>query len=268
MKMAAIVALIICAINIELAHGGDAPTAVRSPVVVELFTAEGCSSCPPADAFLVQLDASQPIAGAQLIVLSEHMDYWDGQGWPDPFASSALTGRQRSYVHALGLREAYTPQFIVDGVIELRLKDRQQIAQIFQKAAVAPKIPVNIAAVEVVPGTPANLSGRIEADGDSVQHRADVYMGLALDQVESKVLRGENRGHTLTHVAVIESLTKIGSLPPGQRFSQDFRVPLKPGMDPDNLRIIVFVQEPGYGRVVGAAMRRTALEHSTAQSRN
>lgn len=93
-------------------------------------------------------------------------------------------------------------------------------------------------------------------------------MGLALDHVVSQVLRGENRGRTLTHVAVVESLTKIGSVEPGQMFGQDVRVPLKAGTDPANLRMVIFVQEPGYGRVIGAAMQRTALEHSTAQLRN
>jgi hypothetical protein len=259
MKLIAIVCLILGGTSIEIAHSGDAQAVAPAPVLIELFTAEGCSSCPPADAFVVKLDSSQPISGAQLIVLSEHMDYWDQQGWADPFASAALTARQRGYVHALGLHEAYTPQLIVDGVTELRLQDRQQVVPILQKAATDPKIPVSIVAVKVESGTPATLSGRVEVNGNSVQHKADIYLGLALDHVLSKVLRGENRGQTLTHVAVLENLTKIGSLAPGQMFSQDIRVPLKPGMDPTNVRMVIFAQEPGYGRVIGAAMQR--IEH-------
>jgi hypothetical protein len=268
MKLIAIVCLILGGTSIELAHSGDAPAVVPSPVLVELFTSEGCSSCPPADAFVVQLDSSQPIAGAQLIVLSEHMDYWDQQGWADPYASAALTARQRGYVHALGMHEAYTPQIIVDGTTELRLQDRQQIVPILQKAATDLKIPVSIAAVKVESGAPANLDGRVEVNGNTVQRKADIYLGLALDHVLSKVLRGENRGRTLTHVAVVESLTKIGSLAPGQMFNQEIRVPLKPGIDPANVRMVIFVQEPGYGRVIGAAMQRMTLEHATAQSRD
>lgn len=259
MKIIAIACLLLGGTGIENAHSGDAPAVPPSPVLVELFTSEGCSSCPPADAFVVKLDASQPIAGAQLIVLSEHMDYWDSQGWADPYASAALTARQRGYVHALGLHEAYTPQLIIDGVTELRLQERQQVVPILQKAAAAPKIPVSIAGVTVESGAPATLVGRVEVNGSSVQHKTDIYLGLALDHVTSQVLRGENRGQTLTHVAVVESLSKIGSLSPGQTFSQEIRVPLKPGMDPANVRTVIFAQEPGYGRVIGAAMQR--IEH-------
>jgi hypothetical protein len=228
-----------------------------SPVLIELFTSEGCSSCPPADAFLGQLDASQPLPGAQLIVLSEHVDYWNHEGWLDPFSSASLTERQRGYVRALRLREAYTPQFIVDGAAEMRLSERQKITQVLKDAATSPKIPVAIAALEVQSGTPTLVTGRVTAEGVEGQ-KGDVYLGLALDHFESTVLRGENRGRQLSHVAVLLDLVKLGPLPVGAKFSQDFHVPLKAGIDPGNVRIIAFVQEAGQGKVVGAALQRTS----------
>jgi hypothetical protein len=228
-----------------------------SPVLVELFTAEGCSSCPPADGFLRQLDAAQPIPGADLIVLGEHVDYWDSQGWPDPFSSAAFTARQRDYERALKVREPFTPQFIVDGSAEMRLSERQKIPQILKAAASAPKIPVTIESLAVEPGSPGTVTGRIGIDASTLRQRSDVYVALALDHFESKVLRGENRGQTLSHVAVLVNLVKLGALGPRESWNQEFRVPIKAGIDPSNLRVIGFVQESDYGKVVGAAVRRT-----------
>jgi hypothetical protein len=261
MIRAAAVVMMVCA-ALPSAHAAD-----TAPVLIELFTAEGCSSCPPADAFLLKLDAAQPVAGAQLIVLSEHVDYWDHQGWPDPFSSKLFTERQADYVRALGLHEAYTPQFVVDGTNELRLSNRQQIAPLLEKAAAARKIPVTISALKVQAGNPATVSGRIEADGSLAQHKAEVYLALALDHVQSKVLRGENRGETLTHVGVLEDLAKIGELSPGQKLAQDFHANLKAAFDPNDVRVVVFLQEPGHGKVVGAALQKTVIERASAQSR-
>jgi hypothetical protein len=222
-------------------------------ILVELFTSEGCSSCPPADALLQKMDASQPVPGAQLIVLSEHVDYWDHDGWKDPNSSPALTQRQEDYVHALRLDTAYTPQIIVDGTGLLRPGDAQQFIKLFQGAAATPKIPVRIGDVNVDAGV---LHARIEAEGSSDKRNADVYVAVALDHVESQVLHGENGGRHLTHVAVVVQLTKIGKLQKGKSFDETIHLKLKPGTDPKNLRIVAFVQEPGPGRLLGAALRR------------
>lgn len=232
----------------------DASESVSSPVLVELFTAEGCSSCPPADALLLQMDAHQPVPGAQLIVLSEHVDYWN-DSWPDPFASAQLTARQADYVHALKRPSPYTPQFIVDGTSELHLNDPQEIDRIFHNAAASPKIPVSVASIRLESGTPAHLSGVIEVDATSEQHRADVYLAIAIDRIQTKVLRGENRGKTLAHVAVVEYLSKMSGLKPGEKFNRAFRVPMEHGLDSSNARLIVFVQEAGNGKVVGATLQ-------------
>lgn len=225
------------------------------PVLVELFTSEGCSTCPPADLMLEQMD-KQPIPGTQLIVLSEHVDYWDHDGWKDPYSSSSSTERQNEYVRAFGLKTAYTPQIFIDGASELHLNDPQQANQVFRKALSAAKIAVRITSLAVETTTSTVVRGRIEVDENSEKHRADVYVVTALNHAESQVLRGENGGKHLAHVAVVQEMKRIARLEKGKILAQDFELKLKPGTDPGNLRIVALVQESGPGRVLGAALRK------------
>jgi len=164
MKLVTLVAAMACLVSAELSLRADAQNALV-PILVELFTSEGCSSCPPADAWLQHLDASQPIPGVLAIVLSEHVDYWNHDGWKDPYSSSLFTDRQSAYVRALGLSSPYTPQVIVDGKSELRLNDLQQISQVFKDAAKSPQIHVSIGTIRIEGNTPAILRAHIEADG-------------------------------------------------------------------------------------------------------
>jgi hypothetical protein len=205
------------------------------------------------------LDAAQPVAGAQLIVLSEHVTYWDHDGWKDPNSSALLTDRQGSYESALGGTLA-TPQIIVDGTEQLRLQQPpQQIRDFLQKAAAAPKVAVRIGELTLDPANPTLLRARIEADANSDKHNADIYVAIAFDHVDSQVLHGENGGKHLVHIAVVQDLIKVGKLPKGKTFAQDVQLKLKPGRDPKNLRLVAFVQESGPGRVLGAALRKPAI---------
>jgi hypothetical protein len=205
------------------------------------------------------MDTSPPGAGAQFIVLSEHVDYWDHDGWKDPNSSAALTERQTAYVRALGLKTPYTPQIIVDGTKEARANNPQQLNQVLHEATATPKVPVRIGEVSVDARNPAVLRVLIEVDGESDKHNADVYVAVALDRVESQVLHGENGGRHLTHVAVVLELKKIGKLSKGKSFAETVQLKLKPGTDPKNVRIVAFVQEPGPGRLLGAALRKPAI---------
>jgi len=206
---------------------------------------------------LEKLDTYQPIPGAQLVVLSEHVNYWDHDGWKDPNSSQALTDRQSSYESALGEETSFTPQIIIDGTQQMRLDERQeQIIRQFQKAAADPKLTVRISELAIDGANPPTLHAHIETDRNSGKHNAEVYVAIALNRVESQVLRGENGGKHLVHVAVVQELTRAGKLLKGKIFAQDVSVRLKPGTDLKNVRIVAFVQESGPGKVVGAAMRK------------
>jgi len=234
-------------------RGQQASVASPVPVLIELFTSEGCSSCPPADAYVEMLDKSQPLPGASVIVLSEHVDYWDHDGWKDPYSSHSLTDRQSDYERALGLPTAYTPQIIVDGAAVLK-GDAQQFKAIYASAEQEAMIPVRIDSASVDSQSPPALRAHISVDGAGVKHNAEVFVAIALDHAESQITAGENSGKRLSYVSVVEELRRIGKLQKGRDFSQNVELALKPGIDPHNLRLISFVQQSGPGRVLGAAV--------------
>ena len=227
----------------------------RTPVLVELFTSEGCSSCPPADALLSKLDR-QPVAGAELVVLSEHVDYWNDLGWMDPYSAHFYSERQSTYAGRLGLDTVYTPQMVVDGTSEFVGSNSRSANEAFVKALGVAKIPVRVSSITFEPTKV--LQARVETGAlpESFGSReAEVYVAVALDRAESQVSRGENDGRTLEHTAVVRNLLKIGTLRKGQTFSRDVQLKLETGTDPRNLRLIAFLQEPHQGRIVGAAMQ-------------
>ena len=234
-------------------HGADAGSNVRIPVLVELFTSEGCSSCPPADRFLEMLDG-QPIPGAEMIVLSEHVDYWNHIGWKDPYSASFYSQRQGAYAKRFGLDSVYTPQMVVDGTSEFVGSSSGEADKAFRKALSAPKLPLRLSAISADASNilRAHLeTGALDSSFGSGQ--ADVYVAIALNRAESQVSAGENSGHRLAHVSVVKSFTKIGTLKQGQVLTQDVHLTLEAGSDARKLRLIAFVQEPGQGRVFGAA---------------
>jgi hypothetical protein len=218
----------------------------RVPVLAELFTSEGCSSCPPADALLMKLDKMQPVAGAQIIVLSEHVDYWNYLGWSDPYSSAQFTQRQGMYTHAL-MAESYTPQIVIDGRWEVLGSDERAVQSAVSKAAARPKT-----AVRIVSATRDGKEAVITVAIGAASAKADVWAAVADDRDQSGVRRGENKGRTLDHVAVVRSLGKVGGVTKAVGFEKTFRVPL--AAQTEGMRVVVFVAESG-GPVLGAAMQ-------------
>jgi hypothetical protein len=238
----------VTALLLALASGSSlGQSAVAKPVLVELFTSEGCSSCPPADALLRTLDSTQPVAGVQLIVLGEHVDYWDDLGWKDTYSAHAFTPRQQAYAERLRLASPYTPQMVVDGNFQFLGSDRELANQAFEKARDLPKVAVRISAIRIENG---NLLARIETGPLPAQ--ADVFVALALDHAQSQVLRGENGGHRLEHVAVVRTLRRVGTSSKGQAFSRDVSLTVNSPGTPYHL--VAFVQESNQGRILGAAV--------------
>jgi hypothetical protein len=224
-------------------------------VLVELFTSEGCSSCPPADRLLVELDERQPVADVEIIALGEHVDYWDGLGWRDSFSSAEATGRQQKYSRHFGQNRVYTPQMVVDGVEEFVGSDKRQAQQAIQRAASRAKAQLRI--------EPDSSAGDAHAARwmifvDSLPPKAprnvDVYVAITESGLANQVSRGENRGRTLKHTSVVRVLQKIGEFDnsPGARFEHGVELPLDSAWKRENLRIAAFVQEPAVGRVMGA----------------
>ncbi len=227
---------------------GDADQ--RQPVLVELFTSEGCSSCPPADALLARLDATQFVAGAEAIVLSEHVTYWNDLGWRDPFSMDAMTERQRQYASRFGLDSVYTPQAVIDGTTDVVGSDSTALSRAVARAAVKPKAELVIEnaqwtgdAIHFTVRSAARFQGRLMA-------------ALAEDETHSSVARGENAGRTLHHVAVVRVLQTMseggadGRLLTLQLPTQGSSIGQNAG-----LRMVVFLADHTSGRILAVAER-------------
>jgi len=232
----------------------------RTPVLVELFTSEGCSSCPPADRFLEKLDR-QPVTGAEMIVLSEHVDYWNHIGWRDPYSDHLYSERQSLYGKRFGLDSVYTPQMVVDGSIEFVGSNPGFADKAFAKALAIHKIPVHLSLISVDQSSGIHVHLDTEALEPSFgAPEAEVQIAVALSRAETQVSSGENAGHKLAHVSVVRSLTKVGVLKRGRSLSQDVHLNLGPLSESRDLRLIAFVQEPQQGRVLGAALLPVSLD--------
>jgi hypothetical protein len=225
-------------------------------VLIELFTSEGCSSCPPADALLERLDRSQPVHGAELIVLSEHVDYWNDIGWRDRFSSHEYSERQSAYADRFGLRSIYTPQMVVDGQIEFVGSDERRAIQAIESETQVEKIPVILSSIRLHGNN--MITAHVEAGpqaSPTAAKSASILLAIADESDESQVSHGENAGRTLKHVAVLRNLVRVGTIDRTDRFSRDVTIHLS-NPNSRNTRVVAIVQETPAGRVWGAGWAR------------
>ncbi|WP_072052962.1 DUF1223 domain-containing protein [Hymenobacter terrenus] len=216
------------------------------PVVVELFTSEGCSSCPSADAALRELETSQSLAGVEVIALSQHVDYWNRLGWKDPFSSAVFTERQREYAKGFG-EGSYTPQAVVNGQYEFVGSRRGELDATVLKAAKAPRATV---------GVTRAANGALTVHVTSLPtgtNSAEVLLVLTEAGLSSQVGRGENSGRLLRHAAVVRALRSLGPVAADGTFNATTSLALDGQWKSQNLRAVVLVQEKNSRHIVGAA---------------
>ncbi len=216
------------------------PTVDDMPVVVELFTSQGCSSCPPADAFLGKLSARHDI-----LPLAFHVNYWDYIGWKDPFASTAATERQDSYGHALGLNMVYTPQMVIGGTHDAVGSDEGSVTQAIETDASRPKLKLSVL-------RDAGGAYRVQIPAGTASGTATVWLALFDHAHKTPVARGENSGSTLTEYNIVREWRKIGEWN-GQ--ATEIALKLTPESDEYDA-CAVLVQEGGFGPIRGAASFR------------
>jgi hypothetical protein len=221
----------------------------RAPVLVELFTSEGCSSCPPADALLAKLDSLQPIPTAQVIILEEHVDYWDAQGWHDRFSSHQYTERQADYCFKLHASEPFTPQMIVDGTTQFVGNNAPQAVTAIQHAAQTTKLPLKISA-PVVDGRKVSASVSLQTPSDA-KPNTPVFAALVDSFDTTDVRDGENKGRQLNHSGVVRVLNRVGTIKDLNAGPVNFTFTAPSESKPAAMRVVVFAQLSGSGAILG-----------------
>jgi hypothetical protein len=243
----------VLAISVRLAPAADRPV----PVIVELFTSEGCSSCPAADRVLARLEQSQPVAGAQVVAVEEHVDYWNQLGWNDPFSSPQYRARQNDYAVAFKANNIYTPQMVVNGQSAFVGSDMSRAYHEIGAAAQSATTLVDL-------GTGPNahdpdlldLSVQVTNAKTAKWRDSNVYLAVTESGLTTFVPRGENSGRTLRHSSVVRSFGVIGRVNPqganGGQLVSTLRLPRD--WKRENLRAVVFVQERDTFRITGAGV--------------
>jgi hypothetical protein len=245
-KMSALAGVFIAAMSTGAARSAVPAT----PVIVELFTSEGCSSCPPADRLLSELIRTQPVKDVVIVGLSEHVDYWNQLGWKDPFSDHRFSQRQTAYATAAGTADIYTPQMVVDGHESFVGSDRAAAMAAIARAAVFQKAPVTLGWTQT---TPRKLT--VQMTGGAPAAGAVMFAAIVEDGLSVSVKRGENSGQMLQHSAVTRRFVEIGRADrAGNYANAGLPVELEPGWQNSNIRFVVLAYADRPHRIVAAAM--------------
>ena len=237
--------VVILSLTALLSFGATA--AERTPVLIELFTSQGCSSCPPADAEFSTLLQDQPLEGIEVIGISQHVDYWNSLGWKDPFSKAQFSERQRDYARKLNTG-VYTPQLVIDGRTELVGSRRADVRRAIRSAAAAPKLPLMISLQQI---NAQRIELSIALAPDAVRpKRGQFWYALVEDRLQVAVESGENRGRGLSHDAVSRLLRK---LPKGAETAE---LEIAPRWRRAQLRVIAFLVDGDSGQVLAVKTAR------------
>jgi len=229
-----------------VSSGHDGGAAPSHPVVVELFTAQGCSSCPPADRLLAQLGAA---SGGSVVPLEFHVDYWNQIGWTDPFSSAEWTRRQAAYAKRFGATQLYTPQAVVDGASEhigsREPELRAAIAAEAAKPAAAIALALEPSAKDVRVGAKVDLPDALRG------RRWDLMLAVYETGLVTPVARGENGGKTLANEYVVRSLRRAGSVDASA--AVETKLPLEKDWNRSRVGVAAFLQDSETLEIRGAA---------------
>ncbi|MEU4477589.1 DUF1223 domain-containing protein [Micromonospora sp. NPDC023966] len=225
--------------------GSPPPSGNGGFAVVELFTSQGCESCPPAEEVLTEIERDARKRGEPVFALAFHVDYWDHLGWPDPYAAGAYTARQEAYARAFGTGHLYTPQMVVNGTTEFVGSDRRRAGEAIASALSAGAT------------TPLALSVGDAGDGHVVVDyqaerppaRGMLHVAVVERGLENDVPRGENAGRRLRQDNVVRAFTSVGL--GAEQGRVDLAVP--PDLDSRHASVVGYVQQEGERAVVGAA---------------
>lgn len=236
------------------AHTTAATTTNPSAVLIELFTSEGCSSCPPADELLRQISGSKTREGQLIVGLSEHVTYWNSLGWKDSYSSEQYTRRQNDYGTRFGLDSVYTPQIVVNGREQFVGSDRRALDAAFATEAQRKQIELHITSVQVMG---RNVTFSYSAGGLPANSSLYLVAVLVDDTDRSSVLRGENSGRELTHASVARALTPLGILRETGLRSVSLPLPTSFGVGSGTgHHLVLFAQQDGTGAVMGIDTKR------------